>query len=66
MGLRLSINRQRGLAVLFDYLSRNTALRLTGITDPLEDALLWLDIGRPDHLAPPLGFVGNEFPELGR
>src|SRR5262245_34471420 len=29
-GLRLSsINRQRGPAVLFDYLSRNTALRLT-------------------------------------
>src|SRR5215471_19998193 len=27
--------------------------------------LLWLDVGRPDHLAPLLGFVGNEFAEVG-
>ena len=29
-------------------------------------ASLRLDVEGPDHLAPPLGFVGNEFPELGR
>src|SRR5262249_45062343 len=25
-----------------------------------------LDVGRPDHLAPFLGFIGDEFPERGR
>ena len=29
-------------------------------------ALLRLDFGRPDHLAPLLGFVGNELPEVYR
>jgi hypothetical protein len=28
--------------------------------------LLRLDVGGPDHLAPLLGFIGNEFPELRR
>src|SRR5262245_63755926 len=28
------------------------------------DRLHWLDVGRPDHLAPFLGFVGDEFPEF--
>src|SRR5580704_11214639 len=30
-----------------------------------ERALLRLDIGRPDHLAPLLGFVGDELAEVG-
>ena len=42
------------------------ARRLTGVTEhPLEDALLWLDVGRPDHLGPLLGFVGNELAKIG-
>src|SRR5215813_2358053 len=37
------------------------AVRLTGVAEhPLEDTLLWLDVGRPDHLGPLLGFFGNE------
>jgi|307.fasta_scaffold21668_2 hypothetical protein len=28
-------------------------------------ALLHLDVGRPDHLAPLLGIVGDEFAEVG-
>src|SRR5262245_32307868 len=33
-------------------------IRRTDVTEhPPEDALLWPDIGRPDHLAPLLGFV---------
>src|SRR5262245_56325076 len=28
--------------------------------------LIGLDVGRPDHLAPFLGFIGDEFPERGR
>ena len=40
------------------------ARRLTGVTEhPLEDALLWLDVGRPDHLGPLLSVIGNEFAE---
>ena len=30
------------------------------------DTSLRLDVGRPDHLAPLLGFVGNELPEVYR
>ena len=30
------------------------------------DRLHWLDVGRHNHLAPFLGFVGNERPEIGR
>jgi hypothetical protein len=28
-------------------------------------ASFWLDVGRPDHLAPLLGFVGDELAEIG-
>ena len=28
--------------------------------------LLWLDVGRPGHLAPLLGFVGDELAEVGK
>jgi hypothetical protein len=42
------------------------AIRRTGVTEhPLEDALLWLDVGRPDHLGPLFDLVGNEFSEFG-
>src|ERR1700756_4748856 len=34
-----------------------------GISVPL--VLIRLDVGRPDHLAPLLGFVGNVFAEVG-
>src|SRR5262249_50747420 len=30
------------------------------------DASFRLDVRRPDHLGPLLGFFGNEFPEIGR
>jgi len=30
-----------------------------------DDSLFRLDVGRPDHLAPLLGFVGNELAEVG-
>jgi hypothetical protein len=26
----------------------------------------WFDVGRPDHLGPLIGFVGDEFAEAGR
>src|SRR5262249_60858088 len=29
------------------------------------DRLHWLDVGRDNHLAPFLGFVGDEFAEIG-
>ena len=37
--------------------------RLWNFRPPLR--LFWLDVGRPDHLAPLLGFRGNEFLEVG-
>src|SRR5262245_12006711 len=33
---------------------------------PLTPGLLRLDVGRPNHLAPLLGFVGDELAEVGR
>src|SRR5262249_31290429 len=30
------------------------------------DRLHWLDVGRPDHLAPLLGFAGDELAQFGR
>jgi hypothetical protein len=38
--------------------------RTYGISLPL-DRLLRLDVGRPDHFAPFLGFVGDELAEIG-
>src|SRR5262245_1940561 len=47
--------------------AKSPAIRRTGVREhPPEDALLWLDVGRPDHLGPLLGFFGNERPEIGR
>src|SRR5262249_48628915 len=40
-------------------------LSSAGVTEnPLEDALLWLDVGRSDDLAPFLGFLGEELAEI--
>src|SRR5215475_15576942 len=40
-------------------------IRVTGVTEhPLEDALLWLNVGRPDHLAPLLSIVGDKLTEV--
>src|SRR5262249_58424831 len=40
-------------------------IRGTGVTEhPLEDALLWLNVGRPDHLAPLLSIVGDKLTEV--
>src|SRR5262249_44107043 len=40
-------------------------IRNPGVTEhPLEDALLWLNVGRPDHLAPLLGFCGDEISKV--
>ena len=36
------------------------------VMECVASTLLRLDVGRPDHLAPLLGFVGNERPEIGR
>jgi hypothetical protein len=36
-----------------------------GILATVGTYLLHFDVGRPDHLAPLLGFVGDELPELG-
>src|SRR5215813_12548555 len=33
---------------------------------PREDALLCLDVGRPDHLGPFLGFLSHQLSEFGR
>ena len=41
--------------------SRNGTLWNVGRGPPL----LRLDVGGPDHLAPLLGFFGDEFPEFG-
>jgi hypothetical protein len=42
------------------------AIRRTDVTEhPAEDALLRLDVGRPDHLAPLFGVVGDELAEVG-
>src|SRR5262249_40564346 len=42
-------------------------IRISGITEhPLEDALLWLDVGGPDHLGPFLSFVDDELSEFSR
>jgi hypothetical protein len=41
--------------------------RVTGVTEHApEDALLRLDVGRPDHLAPFVGVFGNELCEVSR
>src|SRR5262245_40355579 len=44
------------------------AVVLTGVTEywPRSRRSLQLDVGSADHLAPLLGFVGNELSELGR
>ena len=42
-----------------------SAIRGTEFMEDLPGSL-WLDVGSPDYLAPLLGFVGNEFPEVGR
>src|SRR5262245_32431083 len=41
-------------------------IRGTGVTEYSVRELLRLDIGGPDHLAPFLGFVGDQLAELGR
>src|SRR5262249_27585209 len=62
-----SIDRKLASASLFDYLSRNTAISLNGALWNIDSgaASLRLDVGSPDHLAPFLGFLRNEFPEIG-
>jgi hypothetical protein len=55
----------QGLLALIDRRSRH-AISSNGIYGISTDGLLRLDVGGPDHLAPLLGFLGNEFPEIGR
>src|SRR5262249_17099859 len=50
----------------YSITSSPPAIRLTDITEHLsEGALLWLDVGRPDHPGPFLGFVGDVPTEVG-
>src|SRR5262249_18895545 len=42
------------------------AVRKTGFMEYRPDGLLRLDVGRPDHLAPLLGFGGEELAKFGR
>jgi hypothetical protein len=49
--------------------SQRLAVRRTGVTECRrhdDSSLLRLDLGDPDHLAPFLGFAGNQLAEVGR
>jgi hypothetical protein len=53
---------QRSNVSLVVWDSRNGSY---GILAIVGTCLLYFEVGRPDHLAPLLGFVGDEFAELG-
>src|SRR5262249_7671150 len=67
LGLRLSINRQRGLAVLFDHLIVATPRASpNGRLWNVQAGSLRLNARELDHFGPLLGFVSDELSEFGR
>src|SRR5262249_12343676 len=61
------LNRHSPARIERPFRAMSRHFRRTGrLWNIARDRLHWLDVGRPDHLAPFLGFVGDQLAELGR